>query len=317
MNARPDVLVIGEALIDVHDDGMTIRERVGGSAGNVAVGLARLGRDTLLHTAIGRDQRGREISAYLTSSGVGLSDTSVVATVSSVARAVVWIDGSARHDFRIHWEPAADPGTSSTRSVHAGSVAAYLEPGASTVLDLVTRAYGRSLITFDPKIEETLVGSREHARRRTLEFVELAGIVKASERDLAFLHPDDDPLDVLRDWIGRGPDLAVLTRGSRGATAVTARGVVDVPGIPVLHVEAGVGGGDAFMSTLIDSALTLGSDTGMRWVRSGPPVVEQVLARSVQAAALTVARLGAVPPTAEELASGVGRRGVEPSGRFG
>lgn len=201
MRPRHDVLVVGEALIDVNDDGMTIRERVGGSAGNVAVGLARLGRDTLLHTAIGRDERGSEISAYLTASGVGLSDSSVSQVTSSVARAVLRGDGSARHDFRIHWEPASDPGTLAARAVHAGSVAAYLEPGAHTVLELVSRAYGQSLITFDPKIEPVLVGA----------------------------------------------------------------------------------------------------DTSMRWLRSGAPVVEQVLARSVQAAALTVARLGAVPPTADEL----------------
>jgi fructokinase len=303
MSSRHDVLVVGEALIDLHDDGMTIRERVGGSAGNVAVGLARLGRDTLLHTAIGRDERGDEISAYLTASGVGLSDSSVTQTTSSVARAVLRVDGSARRDFRIHWAPAADPGDATARAVHAGSIAAYLEPGATTVLDLVTRAHGRSLITFDPKIEPALVGSREDARRRTLEFVELAGIVKASERDLAFLYPDDDPVDVLRDWVGRGPDLAVLTRGPHGATAVLADGTVDVPGIHVLYAEAGVSGGDAFMSTLIDSALSLGADASTRWLRSGAAVVEQVLARSVQAAALTVARLGAVPPTADELES--------------
>jgi fructokinase len=303
MSARHDVLVIGEALIDVHDDGMTLRERVGGSAGTIAVGLARLGRDTLLHTAIGHDERGVDITAYLTASGVGLSESSVTGGVSSVVRAALWSDGSPRHDFRVRWEPAPDPGAATARCVHAGSIAAYLEPGAGTVLDLVSRAYGSSLITFDPKIEPALVGSPQDARRRTLQFVELAGIVKTSERDLAFLYPDDDPLDVLRDWLARGPDLAVLTRGPRGATAVTARGVVDVPGIPVLHAEAGVGGGDAFMSTLIDSALTLGADTDMRWLRSGAPLVEQVLARSVQAAALTVARLGAVPPTADELTS--------------
>jgi len=301
MNPRHDVLVVGEALIDLHDDGMTIRERVGGSAGNIAVGLARLGRDTLLHTAIGRDERGQEISAYLTAAGVGLSDSSVSQATSSVARAVLRGDGSARQDFRITWEPATDPGPVSARAIHAGSIAAYLEPGAGTVLDLVSRAHVRSLITFDPKIEPALVGAREAARARTLEFVELAGIVKASERDLAFLYPGDDPVDVLRDWLRRGPDLVVLTRGPRGATAVTARGVVEVPGIAVLHAEQGVGGGDAFTSTLIDSALTLDADASMRWVRSGAPVVEQVLARSVQAAALTVARIGAVPPTADEL----------------
>jgi len=302
---RHDVLVVGEALIDVHDDGMTIRERVGGSAGTIAVGLARLGRDTLLHTAIGRDERGRDILAYLTASGVGLSESSVTQATSSVSREVLWIDGSARYDFRIHWAPA-DPGTTSARAVHAGSVAAYLEPGASTVLDLVGRSYGRSLITFDPKIVPSLVGSREEARRRTLEFVALSGIVKVSEQDLAFLYPNDEPLEVLREWVTRGPDLAVLSRGPRGATGVTARGIVEVPGVSVLYAEAGVSGGDAFMSTLIDSALTLGADTSMRWLRSGAPVVEQVLGRSVQAAAMTVARLGAMPPTAAELDSAVG-----------
>ena len=302
MNPRHDVLVVGEALIDVHDDGMTIRERVGGSAGNVAVGLARLGRDTLLHTAIGRDERGEEILAYLTASGVGLSDSSVCQPTSSVARAVLRMDGSARHDYRITWAPAAAPDQISARAVHAGSIGAYLEPGASTVLDLLSRSYGRSLITFDPKIEPALVGDRDDARRTTLAFVELAGIVKTSENDLAYLFPGEDPVEVLRDWLGRGPDLVVLTRGPRGATAVTARGVVDVPAVSVLYAEEGAGAADAFMSTLVDSALTLGADESMRWLRSGAPVVEQVLSRSVQAAALTVARLGAVPPTAEELA---------------
>ena len=301
MRQRHDVLVVGEALIDVHDDGMTILERVGGSAGNVAVGLARLGRDTLLHTAIGRDEQGREITAYLSASGVVVSETSMSLESSSVAKAVVRIGGSADRDYRIEWAPASAPGPITARAVHAGSLAAYMEPGAGTVLDLVAESYGRSLISFDAKIEPVLVGARDRARRRTAEFVELAGIVKTSERDLAFLYPDDEPLEVLRGWLHSGPDLVVLTRGQRGATAVTARGVVDVPGIPVLRAEQGGGGGDAFMSALIDSALTLGGDTSMRWLRSGLSVVEQVVARSVQSAALTVARLGAVPPTSAEL----------------
>ena len=300
---RPhDVLVVGEVLMDLRDDGMTIRERVGGSAGNVAVGLARLGRDVVLHTALGQDERGEEIAAYLTDEGVELSGSSFGAVASSVQRAVVRFDGSASRDFRIDWAPSPATGTFDARCVHAGSHAAYVEPGASTVLDLVEQAHGRSLVTFDAKVEPALVTSKEAAVRRTDDFVQLAGIVKTSEADLAFLHPDVPALDVLRDWVARGPDLVVLTRGARGATAVTARGIVDVPAVPVLYADEVGGAGDAFMSSLIDTALSWDADVSMRWLRSGAPVVEQVLVRSVRAAALTIARLGAVPPTAAELA---------------
>ena len=101
--------------------------------------------------------------------------------------------------------------------------------------------------------------------------------------DLAFLHPDVPAVDVLRDWVARGPDLVVLTRGARGATAVTARGIVDVPAVPVLYADEVGGAGDAFMSSLIDTALSWDADVSMRWLRSGAPVVEQVLIRSVRA----------------------------------
>ncbi len=299
--AAHDVLVVGETLMNVHDDGMSIRERVGGSAGNVAVGLARLGRDVMLHTSLGQDERGEDIAAYLASEGVGLSASSFGAGATSVVRAVPRFDGSTAWDYRVRWAPAVDPGTFDARCVHAGSWATQVEPGASVVRDLVAQAYGRSLVTFDARVEPTLVASREAAVRRVDEFVELAGIVRTSERDLAFLYPDVAPIDVLRDWVARGPDLVVVTRGSHGATAVTARCVVDVPAVAVLFADEAGGAGDAFMASLIDTALTFDADVSMRWLRSGTPVVEQVLARSVRAAALTVSRVGAVPPTAEEL----------------
>jgi fructokinase len=50
-------LVIGEALIDIVE-GVEVRELVGGSPANVAVGLARQGHDVQLLTRIGRDARG-------------------------------------------------------------------------------------------------------------------------------------------------------------------------------------------------------------------------------------------------------------------
>ena len=59
-------LVIGEALIDiVEHHGAT--EHVGGSPLNVAVGLAKLGREIDFLTHIGWDEPGRRIADYLKS----------------------------------------------------------------------------------------------------------------------------------------------------------------------------------------------------------------------------------------------------------
>lgn len=89
-------LVIGEALIDIVD-GPDPAEYVGGSPLNVAVGLARLGRDVDLLTHIGRDARGRRIAEYIESSGVQLVSGSQTADRTPTATARIGPDGSATY----------------------------------------------------------------------------------------------------------------------------------------------------------------------------------------------------------------------------
>ena len=59
-------LVIGEALVDVViHPGQEPVDIPGGSPANVALGLARLGRDAELHCWIGTDERGKAVRAHL------------------------------------------------------------------------------------------------------------------------------------------------------------------------------------------------------------------------------------------------------------
>lgn len=63
-------LVIGEALIDIVErDGQIYDEHVGGSPLNVAVGLARLGREIDFLTYIGDDPHGQRIADYVNTAG--------------------------------------------------------------------------------------------------------------------------------------------------------------------------------------------------------------------------------------------------------
>jgi fructokinase len=134
MTASGSVGVVGEALVDVvHSLDGTVTHHPGGSPLNVAVGLARLGVRTSLHTQLGQDRNGQLLRRYLDDNGVSViaADTRHAA---SIARATLNADGAASYQFQIDW---AIPHTSLTdyELVHCGSLATVLDPGARVVLE--------------------------------------------------------------------------------------------------------------------------------------------------------------------------------------
>ncbi|MDQ0676145.1 bifunctional ADP-heptose synthase (sugar kinase/adenylyltransferase) [Pseudarthrobacter siccitolerans] len=60
-----DVLVVGEALVDIVVSPRGTVEHPGGSPANVAYGLGRLGADTALLTSIGDDHHAAAIEKHL------------------------------------------------------------------------------------------------------------------------------------------------------------------------------------------------------------------------------------------------------------
>ncbi|WP_312846676.1 PfkB family carbohydrate kinase [Propioniciclava sp. MC1595] len=91
----------------------------------------------------------------------------------------------------------------------------------------------------------------------------------------------------------------VVTRGSSGALAAHANGLVTVPAPPVVVADT-VGAGDSFMAALLAGFLDLGDDPRAMLT---PASIEALLRQATAAAAITVGRVGANPPTREELAS--------------
>ena len=88
MDAR--VLVIGEALIDIVEAGGRVRELVGGSPANVAVGVARQGHEVHLLTRIGRDDRGARIAEHVAASGAAITADSWTEAATATAHAGLW-----------------------------------------------------------------------------------------------------------------------------------------------------------------------------------------------------------------------------------
>lgn len=297
--------VIGEALIDqVISDTAPPRAHVGGSPLNVAVGLARLGHPTQFLGRYGNDDGGRLIRQHLADNAVQ-TPLPADALPTSVATARLDPVGGVRYTFTLDWElpELKDSLVDRTTLVHAGSIASMLMPGAQDVLAAVQHARFSATISYDPNCRPTIIDDVDFARTQAEQFVALADVVKASDEDLEWLYPNADAQQSARRWLALGPAVVVVTRGSKGPWAVVDRGECELPAPPTSVVDT-VGAGDSFMAALLSALVDRGLVGAQRRNDLRDLSVEQlrgVLAFATAAAAVTVSRAGANPPTRDEL----------------
>lgn len=290
-----EVLVIGEALVDITTTGTETVEVPGGGPANVALGLGRRGIDVALLTNLGRDARGSAITRHLERSGVWVLAESFGESPTSAARARILADGSARYEFSIEWTASRESLPVRPRTVHAGSVAAFLPPGDAVVLEQLDRL-APEIVTFDPNIRPALVGEPGRARARFEEFARRSTLVKLSDEDAGYLYPGLDEAGVLAVIGGLGPRLVALTRGARGAVLAAEGAIVEVPGRRVAVADT-IGAGDTFMASLVADYPAL------HGAALTEPQLHEIGQRAVDAAAITVGRLGADLPWAAELSA--------------
>lgn len=303
------VLTVGEALVDVvvpHGGGASATH-VGGSPANVAVGLASLDHDSRLTAYLGDDDHGRRVREALLDADVVLTPGSTGAPRTSTATAHLGEDGSATYTFDLLWHVGPQD-LHGVGHLHTGSVAATLEPGASTVVETMSRARAGATVSYDPNCRPTVMGDPHAVRARIEECVGRSDVVKASTEDVEWLYgPDVGTDEVAALWGRLSPAVVVVTRGAQGAVAHLAGPDVTVelePG-PVDVVDT-VGAGDSFMagllSGLLDAGLLGSPEARQRLRRADLEDVQGALRRAVACASWTVGRAGAAAPTRADLA---------------
>ena len=307
--------VIGEALVDVVQRSSGIEAHVGGSPLNVAVGLARLDHPVQFIGRYGRDAYGDSIAAHLRSSSV-MVPLPPDEKPTSVATAQIDDDGAATYAFDLAWELPGLAGRlplmlQGSTLLHTGSIATFLEPGAAEVIAAVEHAHPSSTISFDPNCRPSIITDVEYARTQAERFVVLSDVVKASDEDLEWLYPGVDPVESARRWLSlggeEGPALVVVTRGSRGPWGITRAGETQIAA-PTVNVVDTVGAGDSFMAGLLSAIVDHGLDGAQNRsdLRAMPvETLAAIMDHATRAAAVTVSRAGANPPTRAELNHGV------------
>lgn len=258
----------------------------GGTAGNVASGLARLGIPTTFVGRVGDDENGRFLANTLAADGVGLDG---LATDPEAATGVVvaLVEPDGQWTFVVAALGAAhtrltakDLGWIESRAPSAIFITGVVlleEPGRGVVLDLARHIAATSRMYFDSNIAQAEPSQNEAVIAAIREVADLSSVVCVGEGELAALS--------LRPRAGQ---TYVVKRGARGATVMS----FDGPSVSIaphrVEVADVIGAGDAFDAAFIAAEL-----------RGYPP--EEALKVANAAAALSVTRPGgrSMPPWAD------------------
>jgi fructokinase len=296
------VWVVGEVLIDLIPDGSDRIPIVGGGPANTAKALSKLGINTQFIDGISSDEYGQMAKGELVASGVKLdyvkySDKPTCLAIVSLsdsgsASYEFLIENTATFDFNLDWLP--NPQAKPPVLLHIGTLATVIEPGASVLFEWAQSVAKVAPIVFDPNIRPAVINDRKKLLMQVERWVSIASAVKVSDQDIKWLYPSLEIDQVVSNWLTKGPTLIVVTYGDKGLAGYRVGEKVIVDAVKVAVADT-VGAGDTVGAILIEAIVNDGLNT-LGGVRS-----EMMLKRAAKAAAITVSRSGANPPTLKEI----------------
>ena len=296
------VWVAGEVLIDLIPDGSERKPIIGGGPANTAKALSKLGINTQFIDGVSTDDYGQMAKNELISAGVKLdyvkySDKPTCLAIVSLsdsgsASYEFVIENTATFDFTPDWLP--NPQSEQPSLLHIGTLATTIEPGASVLFDWAQSVAEVAPMVFDPNIRPAVINDREQYVKQVERWVSISSAVKVSDEDIRWLYPYLELEQVIDNWLAKGPSLIVVTYGDKGLAGYRQGEKVSVDAEKVLVADT-VGAGDTVGAILVEAIVKDGLKvlSGVR--------LEMMLKRAAKAAALTVSRSGANPPTLKEI----------------
>jgi fructokinase len=296
------VWVVGEVLIDLIPDADQHLAVVGGGPANTAKALAKLGVKTYFIDGISNDVYGQIAQVELLSANVLLNYAQYSNKPTCTAKVTLSSSGSASYDFVIEdtatfnfsdqWLP--EPQTHKPLLLHIGTLATVIEPGASVLFKWAQSVAQVAPIVFDPNIRPAVLGDRGEYVKKIEKWVAISSAVKVSDEDLSWLYPGKVIDEIVNEWLEVGVELVVVTLGDKGITAYRKNEQISVDAVKVVVADT-VGAGDTVGAILVE-AITKDGLSSLSGVR-----LEIMLKRAAKAAAITVSRSGANPPTLKEI----------------
>ena len=298
-----DLITMGRIGVDLYPEQIgvtlaevrTFRKMLGGTATNVAVAAARLGRRTAVITKVGDDPFGGYIRGALGEFGV---DARFVGTDPALRTPLAFCEIHPPDDFPLlfYREPSAPDLQLTVPGLDADAVRAAgifwvtgtglsVEPSRSTTLEALTWRDRETVVDLDWRP----MFWRDEPRDLYRAAVQRATVAVGNREEAGVAVGEGEPLEMARRLLELGPRLAIVKLGPRGVLAATADEHWVVPPVPV-DVVNGLGAGDAFGGALCHGLLS-GWD------------VERIVRFANAAGAVVASRLGCADdmPTLEDV----------------
>ena len=306
------ILCCGEALIDMlprtTDGGAScFQPFAGGAVFNTAIALARLGAPSGMFTGLSSDLFGAQLSIALDNDGV--STALIHRSDRPTTLAFVELhDGQARYAFYdentagrclTDADLPALPGT--LKALFFGGISLAVTPCADAYRTLMLRAAPDHVTMIDPNIRPGFINDETAYRARLDAMLRVADIVKLSDEDLTWLMGPGNVADLAAQLRTMGPKLVCITEGAKGAWGFTATHAEFVDATRVVPVDT-VGAGDTFNAGILAALDDAGALTKPGIAALDADTLRAALQLATRAAAVTVSRAGANPPTRADLA---------------
>jgi 5-dehydro-2-deoxygluconokinase len=228
----------------------TYTRYVGGFAGNVCTGLARLGIRPAIVSRVGDDGHGEFVRDFLSGEGVDVRflradpDWLTPPTFCEIWPPddfpLLFYRRPTAPDWQLSPEDYAGDEVASARILYVTGTGLAQSPSRETTLGALRGHRGTSILDLDWR--ESLWDDPEAYPSLAQEAAAAADVVVGNEDEIAVAGGLDALLEL-------GPEAVIVKRGGEGATLFQNGERTDVSGVPV-DVVNGLGAGDAFAAGL-------------------------------------------------------------------
>jgi len=297
-----DVACLGELVIDmapaIEPDGrVTYEPKAGGAPGNVAVGLARLGRRAAMISKVGDESFGRLLTGTLEHNGVDTRGV-VRSAEQQTSLAFVTLGSGGEREFLFYRNNAPDlslspeelsiPVVTSSSVLHVNTVMLLGRLSAGTQLTAIALAREAGLlISVDINFRRALWSDHQRMIAFGGRMVGEATILKVTEEELCELAAGASIPERVRSLWHPSLRICAVTKGAAGAELFTAEHHFECPAFTVDAVDT-TGAGDAFAACLLSELI------GMDFDLSSEEGLATALRRACAAGALSTTRKGAM-----------------------
>jgi len=268
-----DVLTVGRVGVDLYPEQSgvplsavrTFAKSLGGTATNVAVAAARLGRRSAVLTKVGPDGFGDYVREAL--AGFGVSPE-FVGTSPDLQTPVVFCELNPPEDppLLFYRSPIAPDLTLGEQDVPWDVVAdvpllwvtgtgVSAEPARGTQRKVLEHRGRKAHTVLDLDFRPMFWSDVDSARREIGWMLDHVTVAVGNRAEVEVAVGTADPDEAARRLLDRGVELALVKKGAEGVLVATAEGSWTVPPHPV-DVVCGLGAGDAFGGALAHGLLS-------------------------------------------------------------